>query len=150
MRVNNIETIIPNDDYNNSEITPIDYGNPILSNNTGSGSQIIEPEIVIPISTDSGTNNNYPKEQIDVIETVLNQQQEQIPAQTGTSTVTEPNINSEPSATTDENKTYVGGGTTPDSNIVVNKPKPNYLMYGLIGVVGLAVVYKLFLSKKKE
>jgi hypothetical protein len=57
---------------------------------------------------------------------------------------------SEPSATTNETKTYVSGGTTPDSSIIIDKPKRNYLMYGLIGVVGAYVVYKLFLDKKSQ
>jgi hypothetical protein len=59
------------------------------------------------------------------------------------------NSKSESSATTDETKTYVGGGTTPDSNIVVNKPKRNYFMYGVIGVVGVYVVYKVFFNKNR-
>lgn len=50
--------------------------------------------------------------------------------------------------TTGENKTYVGGGTTPDSSIVVDKPKRNYLIIGITAVVGAYVIYKVFLNKK--
>jgi hypothetical protein len=57
-------------------------------------------------------------------------------------------INKESSATTDETKTYVSGGTTPDSNIIVDKPKRNYLMYGVIGVIGAYIIYKVFFNKK--
>lgn len=53
-----------------------------------------------------------------------------------------------PSATTEENKLYFGGGTTPDSKIIVIKPKPNYVMYGIVAVIGLLVIYKVFLNKK--
>jgi hypothetical protein len=56
----------------------------------------------------------------------------------------------EPSATTKETKTYVSGGTTANSNIVVDKPNRNYLMYGLIGVVGAYFVYKVFFKKKSQ
>ena len=54
------------------------------------------------------------------------------------------NKKSEPSKTTDENKNYVSGGTTPDSNIIINKPKSNLIIYGVIGVVILFTVYKKF------
>jgi len=56
--------------------------------------------------------------------------------------------NAVPSATTEENKLYFGGGTTPDSKIIVTRPKPNYVMYGIVSVIGLLVIYKLFLNKK--
>ena len=59
------------------------------------------------------------------------------------------NSKSESSATTDETKIYFSGGTTPDSNIVVIKPKRNYFMYGVIVVVGAYVVYKIFFNKKR-
>lgn len=60
------------------------------------------------------------------------------------------NYKSEPSATTDETKTYVSGGTTPNSNIVVDRPKRNYLMYGVVGVFGAYVIYKMFFDKKRQ
>lgn len=52
------------------------------------------------------------------------------------------------SATTEENKLYFSGGTTPDSKIIVIKPRPNYVMYGIVSVIGLLVIYKVFLNKK--
>lgn len=61
-------------------------------------------------------------------------------------TAVKPNVEAESSATTDETKTYVKGGTTPDSNIVVDKPKRNYLMYGIIGLVVAYFGYKKFMK----
>jgi hypothetical protein len=52
------------------------------------------------------------------------------------------------SATTKENKLYFDGGTTPDSEIVVIIPKPNYLTLIVVGVIGFVVFYKVFLNKK--
>lgn len=62
------------------------------------------------------------------------------------------NINSkaESSPTTEQNKNYIGGGTTPDSDIIVNKSKSNYIRYGIVGVVGAYVIYKVFFNKKSE
>jgi hypothetical protein len=57
------------------------------------------------------------------------------------------NINSEPSLTTDENKIYLSGGTTADSKIVVRKPTPNYFAYGIIALIGLLVVRRVFFKK---
>ena len=68
----------------------------------------------------------------------------------GTSSIKEPATVVVPSATTSGTKTYVDGGTTPDSDIIVDKPKPNYLVFGLIGLVGAYVVYKVFFQKKSE
>lgn len=54
----------------------------------------------------------------------------------------------ESSATTQQTKTYIGGGTTPNSPILVKKPiKKNY-MYGILGVIGVLVFYKFFYNKK--
>jgi hypothetical protein len=58
------------------------------------------------------------------------------------------NNTSEPSATTDETKTYVEGGTTPDSNIVIKKPMTKYYIYGIVGIIGALIAYKVFFSKK--
>jgi hypothetical protein len=130
-------------DYDN-QIMPIEES----STYTGGASNIIEPEIIIPIIDEvitpigGGTINT---EQVEIPT-----QQTGNNSQSGTSTVVEPNINAEPSVTTDDTKTYVGGGTTPDSNIVLDKPKRNYIMYGLIGVVGVYVIYKVFFNKKSE
>jgi hypothetical protein len=60
------------------------------------------------------------------------------------------NSKSEPSPTTKQNKNYIGGGTTPDSDIIVNKSKSNYIGYAIVGIVVAYVVYKLFLNKKSE
>jgi hypothetical protein len=57
------------------------------------------------------------------------------------------NTDAEPSATTDETKTYVSGGTTPDSSIIIDKPKKNYLMYGLTAFFGAYVIYRIFFKK---
>lgn len=132
-----------------------DMGNPIDRENyfpeLGS-SQITEPNIIIPISNGSNmpnTNNqsntgndstaNIPIEVVNPVNTGN--------TSTGsTSGTTSGNI-SEPSATTDETKTYIGGGTTPDSQIVVKKPMSKYYIYGILGIVGGLVVYKVFFSK---
>jgi fructose 1,6-bisphosphatase len=54
------------------------------------------------------------------------------------------------SATTYFTKTYVEGGTTPNSKIVIKKPKRNYTTLGLLGIVGVYVVYKVFFNKKSK
>jgi hypothetical protein len=90
------------------------------------GSQIIEPQI----ATNNGGSQN----------TTIPQNN------SGNSTSSNPNA--QPSETTGSTKNYVEGGTTPDSNITIKKPKPNYLTLGIIGVIGLLVVYKLFFNKK--
>jgi len=129
------------------------------STNTNNGSQIVEPEILIPINPTNtppvytppikGTQNvedveNGLPQGTTVHQNTVNSNQ----TNTGNSTVTNPNAT--PSATTDSTKNYVNGGTTPDSNIIVKKPKPNYLVYGLIGLVGAYVVFKMFFNKKTE
>jgi hypothetical protein len=45
-------------------------------------------------------------------------------------------------------KTYVTGGTTPNSTIQVQKPKKNMLLIGAIAVIGIVVAYKYFIKKK--
>lgn len=67
----------------------------------------------------------------------------------GSSTQT-PTTNIVSSATSDSTKNYIGGGTTPNSDIIVNKPKPNYTMFVLLGVVTAYVFYKVFFNKKSE
>jgi hypothetical protein len=123
------------DDYN-SQMMPT-YENPTY---TGGGSQVSEPEILNPINP-AYTPPIKGNQNVEDVESGLPQ---------GTNNTVTPNNDAEPSATTDETKTYVGGGTTPDSNIVIDKKKRNYLMYGLIGVVGVYVVYKLFFNKKSQ
>lgn len=143
MRTNDMRTTMLVADYDN-QIMPVDEN----STYTGGGSNIVEPEIVIPVNNEIATPIGAGLASAEQVE-ILTQQAGNT-SQSGTSTVVEPNIDAEPSATTDETKTYVGGGTTPDSNIVVDKPKRNYLMYGLIGVVGVYVIYKVFFNKKSE
>lgn len=52
------------------------------------------------------------------------------------------------SPTSDSTKNYIGGGTTPDSDIIVNKPKPNYTTIVIVGIIGAYVLYKVFFNKK--
>jgi xanthosine utilization system XapX-like protein len=47
-------------------------------------------------------------------------------------------------------KSYIEGGTTPDSKIVINKPKPNYTKIGIIGLIGVYVIYKVVFNKKSK
>jgi hypothetical protein len=125
-------------------------------------SQITEPNIIIPIYSvsNSPNSNNYtntgniPIEVSNPVNTG-NTSTGSIPIEvsnpvnTGnTSTGSTSNNTSEPSATTDETKTYVEGGTTPDSNIVIKKPMTKYYIYGIIGLVGAFIVYKTFFNKK--
>jgi hypothetical protein len=121
--------------YTGSNVAPV---NPQSATYTGGASSIIEPQILTP-----NTRNDTP-----IRGAGTNAGQVGGNSQSGTSPVVNPNA--EPSATSGATKTYVSGGTTPDSNIIINKPKPNYLVYGLIGVVGLYVVYKVFFNKKGE
>jgi hypothetical protein len=115
--------------YTGNNVAPV---NPQSATYTGGTSNVVEPQITAPVKPRSdtpirGAGSN---------------------SQSGTNPVVNPNA--EPSATSGDTKTYVSGGTTPDSNIIINKPEPNYLVYGLIGVVGLYVVYKVFFNKKGE
>jgi hypothetical protein len=59
------------------------------------------------------------------------------------------NPDKESSATTDETKTYVGGGTTPDSQIVVKKPTTKYFVYGIVAIVVAYLGYKMFYKKSE-
>jgi hypothetical protein len=59
-----------------------------------------------------------------------------------------PNNQAVPSATTEQTKTYVSGGTTPNSTIIVNKSKPSYLSIGVLGLIGIVVVYKVLVKSK--
>ena len=59
------------------------------------------------------------------------------------------NSKSEPSRFTKQNKNYIEGGTTPDSDIIINKSKSNYIGYVVVGVVGAYLIYKMFLNKKR-
>ncbi len=58
------------------------------------------------------------------------------------------NPNSEPSATTEQTKIYVSGGTEADSEIVVRRPVTKYYIYGVVGIVTAFVAYKVFFNKK--
>ena len=59
------------------------------------------------------------------------------------------NSKSERSPTTLQNKNYIGGGTTPDSDIIINKSKSNYIGYVIVSIVGAYVIYKMFFDKKR-
>jgi hypothetical protein len=130
-------------------------------------SKITEPDIILPIYNvnDLSNSNNYtytttgsplsfPME----VSTPVNTGNTSTGSTTGTSNSgttsgtsssgTSANNVSEPSATTDETKTYVSGGTTPDSQIVVKKPTTKYFIYGIVGLVGAFIVYKTFFDKK--
>lgn len=133
----------------NQEIGIYDVENPSIKESIIpqlGNSQITEPNIIIPIYnvSDAPNSNNYTNTgnissgdiPIEVISPV------------NISTDTKPVKDSEPSATTDETKTYVGGGTTPDSQIIVKKPMTKYYVYGILGIVGALVVYKVFFNKK--
>lgn len=174
MRATNIQPIIVNDNtgiYSDNSINDSDYPILINDNTAGCSSQIVEPEIVIPIkntpSTSSNTGaNQSASQQQQVQEDILTQHNlgqntvstsatsipntsnTSISSTSSASTPSTSNPNAVPSATTDQTKNYVGGGTTPDSSITVKKPKPNYLVFGIVGVIGLAVIYKLFFNKK--
>jgi hypothetical protein len=143
MRADDMRTTMLVADYDN-QIMPI-YDDPTYS---GGGSNIVEPEIIIPVNSEIVTPISAGSASAEQVE-ILTQQAGNT-SQSGTSAVAEPNIDAEPSATTDETKTYVGGGTTPDSNIIIDKPKRNYLMYGILGVVGAYVIYKVFFNKKSQ
>lgn len=114
-------------------------------------SQVIEPEIINTVPNQGAIQPTLTLEQV---QEAVNQ-----PSGGVTTTIQEPNVLipstkpetlAEPSATTDETKTYGGGGTTPNSTIVIKKPKPNYLVYGIVGVIGVLVVYKVFFKGKTQ
>lgn len=145
MKLNDKITTMYLGNYDN-EVSP-NYSEESSGTYTG-GSQVLEPQIIAPIYNQNQTNVIENEVRADNIQDILNQQtttNESLPTNE-----VKPNKVSEPSATTEENKTYVNGGTTPDSNIVVNKPRTNFVVYGIVGLVGLLVVYKLFFYKKTE
>jgi hypothetical protein len=135
-----------------------DVENPIIKESTFpelGNSQITEPNIIIPIynvgnpsnsnsntNIGNGSSSSVPIEVLNPVNTGN--------TSTGSTSGATSNNTSEPSATTDETKTYVEGGTTPDSNIVVKKPMTKYYVYGIIGLIGAFVVYKMFFNKKSE
>jgi len=165
MRANRIQPISEVRTFNDTIDGGIDY--PVFNDEVlNGGSQIVEPDVITPIyPTGSGNLGELNSEE--VIDVVLAQQNsgqgtnnsgtstttsgQTTSGQTaGTSSIKEPATEVVPSATTGSTKTYVDGGTTPDSDIIVDKPKPNYLVFGLIGLVGAYVVYKVFFQKKSE
>jgi hypothetical protein len=117
-----------------------------LGGSSNSGSQIVEPDLINPIVFINNTSNGSSQSQ-QAVENILSQQEAN--QNTGSQTNT-PKNDAIPSETTDETKTYLDGGTTPNSNINVKKPKPNYLTLGILGIIGLLVVYKVFFNKKSE
>ena len=132
-------------DYD-SQMMPT-YEIPVYENGS---SQVAEPEIIIPISP---LPNTPPKKNTLILEDIENDLPQETPTQSGTqntgnTNTTNPKPKGEPSATTDETKTYVGGGTTPDSQIVVKKPTTKYFIYGIVGIVVAYLGYKVFFNKK--
>ena len=147
MRANRIQPILEERTFNDN----IDY--PIFNDELlNGGSQIVEPDVITPIYPTSSDNLGElnSEEVIDVVLAQQNSGQTNSGQNVGTSSIKEPANEDVPSATTGSTKTYVDGGTTPDSDIIVDKPKPNYLVFGLIGLVGAYVVYKVFFQKKSE
>lgn len=115
-------------DLGNSQITEPDIiittyngnNNPVLNNNTNTGntsSGSIPIEILNPLNPSD------------------------------TSTGSNSSNTSEPSATTDDTKTYVDGGTTPDSTIVIKKSNRKYFVYGGIALIVGLIAYKVFYNK---
>lgn len=92
-------------------------------------SQVVEPEFVASV---------YPQKETLVKTTNVIEQP--VTKETG--------IASEPSATSDETKIYIGGGTTPESPILVKKPMTKYYLNGVVAVLAVLVAYKLFFNKK--
>jgi hypothetical protein len=113
----------------------------------GGGSQVAEPEIIIPITPKP---NTPPVKSTLILEDIENDlPQSNTPTiNSGTKDTEDTKPKGEPSATTDETKTYVGGGTTPDSQIVVKKPTTKYFVYGIVGIVVAYLGYKVFFNKK--
>jgi hypothetical protein len=111
------------------------------------GSQVAEPEIIIPITPKP---NTPPKKNTLILEDIENDlpQGNSTSVVSGTKDSEDTKPKGEPSATTDETKTYVGGGTTPDSQIVVKKPTTKYFVYGIVGIVVAYLGYKVFFNKK--
>ena len=140
MRQNLNQTTMYVSDYD-SQMMPT-YENPTYE---GGNSQVAEPEIINIINNQGNTKP---------VKSTLNLEDIESNLPTGTSSqlpsknTDNPKPQGEPSATTDETKTYVGGGTTPDSQIVVKKPTTKYYLYGIVGIVGAYVVYRLFFNKK--
>jgi hypothetical protein len=137
------------------EIGIYDVENPIVRETTFPelGSSIITEPNIIPINNASNPPNlnndinagNTSSGAIPIqVTTPVNASNTSAGSTSGSTS----NSTSEPSATTDETKTYIGGGTTPDSNIVVKKPTSKYFIYGIIGIIGALVVYKVFFNKK--
>ena len=148
-------TRIYNSDYD-SQMMPTDE----ITSYRGGNSQVSEPEIVNPIKNHinpSPVNSTVNFEQIedDLSQLVPTKptkptKPNSITPNTNTSNPDTTNPDKESSATTDETKTYVGGGTTPDSQIVVKKPTTKYYVYGIVGIVVAYIGYKMFFNKKSE
>lgn len=139
MRVDEKRSAILLGNYNDN-LMPIN--NEVIPNYNLGSSQVIEPEIIsAEISTPPV--KNYIVKSPDEIQPVLQDSPNNEVIEN------QPKSDSDSSATTDETKTYVGGGTTPDSNIVIKKPTSKYFLYGIVGVVGALIIYKIFFNKKQ-
>lgn len=115
--------------------------------NQNAGSIITEPELINPVQNGNNISIKNPKPTKPVGNILLYEENE-IKEIGNKADVPKPD--KIPSKTTDQNKVYVDGGTTPNSDIIIKKPKPNYIIYGVIGIVGILVVYKLFFDGKSE
>ena len=155
--------------YTYSSSSPKSISTDIDNTSESGGSIIVQPEIIEPIITPSNPSSNGSNSQTssqgqsnDILNNTPddNTSAGSISNNPSSSSATTSNNNSSttnnnnstnpnaiPSATTEQTKNYIGGGTSPNSPINVKKPKPNYLTYGIIGVIGLAIVYKLFFTK---
>jgi hypothetical protein len=141
-------------DYD-SQMMPTDE----ITKYNGGNSQVSEPEIVNPIKNyinPSPVNSTVNFEQIEdnlsqvvPIKPTKPIKPNSITPNTNTSNPDTTNPDKESSATTDETKTYVGGGTTPDSQIVVKKPTTKYYVYGIVGIVVAYLGYKMFYKKSE-
>ena len=140
MRQNLNQTTMYVSDYD-SQMMP-NYENPTYE---GGNSQVVEPEI---INIKDNQANLMPIKTTLNIEDIENNLPTGTTSQAGNQNTDSTKPKGEPSATTDETKTYVGGGISPDSQIVVKKPTTKYYLYGIVGIVGAFIVYKTFFNKK--
>jgi len=136
-------------DYD-SQMMPTDE----ITTYSGGNSQVSEPEIVNPIKTyinPSPVNSTVNFEQIedDLSQVLPTKPTKPTKTNNVTTNTDTPNPDKESSATTDETKTYVGGGTTPDSQIVVKKPTTKYFVYGIVAIVVAYLGYKMFYKKSE-
>lgn len=124
----------------NDNLMPIN--NEVIPNYNLGSSQVIEPEIISAEISTPPVKNYIVKSPDEIPPLLQGSPNDEVSENS-------PKPYSESSETTDETKTYVGGGTTPDSNIVIKKPTSKYFLYGIVGVVGALIIYKIFFNKKQ-